>query len=102
MAGRYYVIDGKKFPSVASILNVLNKPQLVKWATRLTRNYTKKELFACKRADSFNDLDLDDLLAKSAVEHDRVRNAAADHGIGVHSSIASYVGNKKMSMKTIP
>ena len=33
-------------------------------------------------------------MAKSAAEHDRVRNAAADHGIAVHSSIASYVTNK--------
>lgn len=95
MAYRYYTIDGKKFPSVTSILNVLNKPQLVNWAVRLTRDYIKQELFAFRRADSLEDLDLDNLLAKSAAEHDRVRNAAADHGIAVHNSIASYVGNKR-------
>lgn len=78
---------------VTSILKVLNKPQLLNWAVRLTRNYIKQELFAFKHADSLKDLDLDDLLAKSAIEHDRVRNAAADHGINVHSSIASYIGN---------
>lgn|GEM_PF-1097597 len=94
MAYRYYTIDGKKFPSVTSILDVLNKPQLVNWAVRLTRDYIKHELFAFKRADSFEDLDLDNLLAKSAKEHDRVRNVAADHGISVHSSIASYIGRK--------
>lgn len=94
MAGRYYTIDGRKFPSVTSILNVLNKPQLVNWAARVTRDYIKQELFAFKRADSYRDLDLDNLLAKSAKEHDRVRNAAADHGIAVHSSIASYIGKK--------
>jgi len=93
MAYRYYTIDGKKFPSVTSILNVLNKPQLVNWAVRLTRDYIKQELFAFRRADSLTDLDLGNLLAKSAAEHDRVRNAAADHGIVVHSSIASYIGN---------
>jgi hypothetical protein len=94
MAGRYYTIDGRKFPSVTSILNVLNKPQLINWAVRLTRDCLKQELFAFKRANSFKDLDLDNLLAKSAQEHHRVRNAAADHGIAVHSSIASYIGNK--------
>jgi hypothetical protein len=94
MAGRYYTIDGRKFPSVTSILNVLNKPQLVNWAARITRDFIKQEFFALRRADSLKDLDLDDLLAKSAVEHDRVRNAAAEYGIAVHSSIASYVGNK--------
>jgi len=94
MAGRYYTIEGKKIPSVTTILNVLNKPQLVSWAARLTRDYIKQELLAYKRADSFKDLDLDKLLAKSELEHDRVRNAAAAHGIAVHSSIASYIGNK--------
>jgi len=94
MAGRYYTIDGKRFPSVTTILSVINKPQLIPWAVRTTRDYIKQELFAFKRADSFKDLDLENLLAKSAKEHDRVRDAAADRGIAVHSSIASYVGNK--------
>jgi PD-(D/E)XK nuclease superfamily len=94
MAGRYYTIDGRKFPSVTTILNVLNKPQLVNWAARITRDFIKQELFAFRRADSFKDLDLDILLEKSAKEHDRVRTAAADHGIAVHSSIASYVAAK--------
>jgi hypothetical protein len=90
---RYYTIDGKTYPSVTSILDVLNKPQLANWAARLTRNYIKRELCALSRVNSFEDLNLDNLLAKSATEHDRVRNAAADHGIAVHNSIA-YVGNK--------
>jgi hypothetical protein len=94
MAGRYYTIDGRKFPSVTSILNVLNKPQLVNWAVRITRDFIKQELFAFRHEDSLKDFDLDDLMEKSAKEHDRVRNAAADRGIAVHSSIASYVGAK--------
>lgn len=94
MAGRYYTIDGQKFPSVTLILGVLNKPQLVSWAVRLTRDYIKQELLACRDANSLTDFDLDNLLAKSVIEHDKVRNAAADHGIAVHSSIASYVGKR--------
>jgi hypothetical protein len=94
MAGRYYTIDGKSYPSVTSILKVLNKPQLVNWATRVTRDFIKKELFAFRRADSLKDLDIDILLAKSTKEHDRVRDAAADRGIAVHSCIASYIDNK--------
>jgi hypothetical protein len=83
MASRYYTIDGESYPSVTSILNVLNKPQLVNWAVRLTRDCITQDLFAFKRADSINHLDLDNLLANSA-----------DHGIAVHSSIVSYVSNK--------
>jgi hypothetical protein len=94
MAYRYYTIDGKKVPSVTSILSVLNKPQLVSWAERLTRDYIKQELLAFRHTDSLKDLDLDNMLAKSSAEHDRVRNAAADQGIAVHTSIASYIGEK--------
>jgi len=94
MAGRYYTIDGEKYPSVTTILDVLNKPQLVNWAARLTRDYIKDELFAFRRADSLKDLNIDDLLTKSASEHNRVKTAAADRGTDIHRRIASYVGNK--------
>jgi hypothetical protein len=93
MACRYYTIDGKNYPSVTTILDVLNKPQLVNWAARLTRDYIKQELFAFGRADSLKDLKVDDLLAKSASEHDRIKNAAADHGTDIHRRIASYVSS---------
>ncbi len=67
MAGRYYTIDGKKYPSITTILDVLHKPQLVNCAVRL---------------------------AKSGIEHDKVKFAAADHGTDVHLRIAAYVGNE--------
>jgi hypothetical protein len=94
MASRYYAIDGKSYPSVTSILDVLNKPQLVNWAVRLTREYVKQELFALRHADSLKDLNVEDLLVKSALEHDRIRNSAADHGTDIHRRIAAYVGDK--------
>jgi hypothetical protein len=94
MACRYYAIDGKKFPSVTSILDVLNKPQLVNWAVRLTRDSLEQELFTLQRANSLQDLNAGSLLAKSASEHNRVKNAAADHGIDIHRRIAAYVDDK--------
>jgi hypothetical protein len=94
MASRFYAIDGRNYPSVTTILDVLNKPQLVNWAVRLTRDYLRQKLFALQRADSLQNLNVDSLLAKSASEHNRVRSAAANHGIDIHRSIASYAGNK--------
>jgi len=91
---RFYTIDGEKYPSVTTILDVLNKPQLVNWAARLTRDYIKDQLFAFRRSDSLNGLNVDELLTKSAIEHDRVKKAAADHGTDIHRRIASYVGHK--------
>jgi hypothetical protein len=102
MASRYYAIDGKSYPSVTSILSVLNKPQLVNWAVRLTRDYIKQELLALRHTGSLKDLDLDNILAKSSAEHDKARNAAADQGIAVHSSIASYIGKKSNVARSDP
>lgn len=94
MAGRFYTIDGRKYPSVTTILNVLNKPQLVNWAIRLTRDYVRQELFVLRRANSLKDLNVDDLLAKSALEPNRVKNAAAHHGTDIHRRIAGYVDSQ--------
>ena len=98
MTGRYYTIDGVNYPSVTSILNVLNKPQLVNWAVRLTRDSLKQELFALQRSNSLQDLNADSILARSASEHNRVKNAAADHGIDIHRRIAACVGDKSSCM----
>jgi hypothetical protein len=94
MAGRYYTINGRNYPSVTTILNVLNKPQLINWAVRLTRDFLKHELFALQNANSLQDLEVDSLLAKSASEHNRVKNAAADHGIDIHRRIAAYIDDE--------
>jgi predicted RecB family nuclease len=98
MTGRYYTIDGVNYPSVTTILNVLNKPQLVNWAVRLTRDSLKQELFALQRSNSLQDLNADSILARSASEHSRVKNAAADHGIDIHRRIAACVGDKSSRM----
>jgi hypothetical protein len=63
---RYYVINGRRLPSVTTIIDVLNKPQLVNCAVRLS---------------------------KSGIEHNRIKNAAADHGTDIHRRITSYVGD---------
>ena len=89
-----YAIDGKSYPSVTSILNVLNKPQLVNWAVRLTREYIKQELFALRHADSLKDLNVEDLLVKSASEHDRVRNSAAGSRHGHSPPYRCICGDK--------
>jgi PD-(D/E)XK nuclease superfamily len=89
MAGRFYTINGRDYPSVTTILNVINKPQLIDWAVRITRDYVKQELFALQQADSLQDLNVDSLLAKSSSEHNRVKSAAANRGTDIHRRIAA-------------
>jgi PD-(D/E)XK nuclease superfamily len=94
MTSRFYTINGRDYPSVTTILNVINKPQLIDWAVRITRDYVKQELFALQRADSLQDLNVDGLLAKSSSEHNRVKRAAANRGTDIHHRIAASIDDE--------
>lgn len=37
---RYYVVEGEKFPSVTTYLNILDKPALIPWASKLAEKTT--------------------------------------------------------------
>jgi hypothetical protein len=41
-AGRFYEIDGVKYPSVTTILSIINKPALVNWAAKVEREMVLK------------------------------------------------------------
>jgi hypothetical protein len=94
MSSRFYTINGRVYPSVTTILDVLNKPQLVNWAVQITRDYLKEELISLQQANSLEELDVESLLIKCAKEHNRVKSAAADHGTDIHRRISAYLDNK--------
>jgi hypothetical protein len=41
-AGRFYEIDGMKYPSVTTILSIINKPALMNWAAKVEREMVLK------------------------------------------------------------
>ncbi|MGZ4846417.1 MAG: PD-(D/E)XK nuclease family protein [Halobacteriota archaeon] len=93
MSARYYVIDGRSYPSVTSIIDVLDKPQLLNWTSRVTCDTIASTLYSSQQADSFKELNADTLLAESTARRTQAKNAAACQSISVHRCIASYVSN---------
>lgn len=55
MTGRHYTVDGERYPSVTTVLTVLNKPGLALWRGRVGN-----------------------------VEADRISREATEHGTGIH------------------
>lgn len=89
---RFYTINGEKYPSVTTILEVaIAKPQLVQWAANCTKNHLKDELFGFRRADSYGPGEVEAILKRSATAHKDVLRAAGDRGTAAHKKIEEYV-----------
>lgn len=54
-SGRYYVVEGEKYPSVTSVLNIIAKPQLVPWAAK-TAAEAFAELILANEVGDFGEL----------------------------------------------
>ena len=86
-----YYIDKIEFPSVTTILNVLNKPALVHWASNITADYILKNIDKIKN-DDFNQREIVSLAKK---EHRLVKEAAASVGTRTHRLVEDYlIANK--------
>ena len=89
MGERFYDIDGRKLPSVTTILGVLQKPALIPWAAKETAAAFKELI----QEAIINDLDLDldamELEAKKA--HRKKKTEAMDIGTAVHNAIELWL-----------
>jgi hypothetical protein len=91
---RFYLIDGVKYPSVTTILSVINKPALVPWAAKMEREactLAATELYAEIAARpqlprSMYVLALEQRLGQ-AKAHQKALAAAAEIGTAAHAAV---------------
>lgn len=81
----YYHIDGQKYPSVTTILQVLNKPALVSWAAKTAANLVLDEPEKYSTAEA------------AAAGIYSARDAAGNRGTTVHSIAESYTHGRPLS-----
>jgi hypothetical protein len=89
MSERIYEINGKKLPSVTTILGCLSKPALVPWAAKETA-----EAFRALVSEAIeNDLeiDLDAMVGEAKKAHRKKKTEAADKGTAVHNAIELWL-----------
>lgn len=84
-----YFWGGAPVPGVTTILKRMNKPALIPWAVKMTRNYW---LDAVKSGRT----DFDKIHKESWNAHTRASKAAADIGTNVHSYAECYLKSKPL------
>lgn len=89
------------FPSVTSILNVLDKAFLTPWAVRLSLDVVRKELEQRQVGDGKGSIPttkewVENLLAQASAAPDAVRNSSAAFGIRAHAAIDAIIRGEPM------
>lgn len=87
VAHKYYV-DGKWAPGVTTILSIINKPFLIKWAANEAGNFVKETIIPGKPLD---EVEIQQLVDGAKNAHNKKRDGAADMGTYIHNYIESFV-----------
>ncbi len=86
-----YGKNGVSYPSVTTILGMLDKPALIDWAARMVvENLKENEEVLIQAAKSGDKYAVVDLLDKSKDAYKRARDKAAGTGTMVHKAIENY------------
>jgi len=82
-----YTLDGKPLTGVTSILAVIGKPHLIKWAVKLQHEYILEN--ATKKGAEYSVTK--DILDKAKLQSDIVRDEAGARGTEVHNQVDNYI-----------
>lgn len=87
---RWYPHDGKKYPTITTILGVLDKPALVQWSANMTVEYIKQHLVEMVAEEQ-----IDYYLKKAKTAFRQKSKVAMDTGSIVHNAIHCYLSGGK-------
>ena len=82
-----YYIDEIFFPSVTTILNILDKPALIYWASNITADFILNNLDEIKNSE----IDCRRIFSLAKKEHQSVKEKAADVGTRTHLLIEKFL-----------
>jgi len=83
---KYYLIDGKIYPSVTTIISILEKPRIIDWAVRETINFLKN--YENSILTSF-------LLERAKNRYIYLKEKAQERGDKIHRAIQRYIMENK-------
>lgn len=98
---RYYEIDGVRYPSVTSVLNVVAKPALIPWARNVALQKARAELYAYVDDPLFGGQrtiersQVDYIIEAAKKRPDEVRDQAADLGTRAHTAIDALLQGER-------
>lgn len=98
--GHYYVIDGKKYGSVTTVLSIIGgqKTQgLMGWAKKISLKYVSDELKNQIGKDiKINEEFIDHIVKIGSQKPEYEKVSAGDYGTRTHNAIDEYVVSKKL------
>ena len=83
---RFYKHNGKKFPTVTTILGILDKPALVQWSANMVVKYVRENI-----KEMITDEQIEYHLKKARSNFREVSKKAMDIGSIVHDAIHAYL-----------
>ena len=93
--GRHYQVEGfsEPFPSVTTVLGIINKPALVPWARNMALESVKETLYEHLEASSpvIDSLWVDAIIEQARHRPDQIRDDAADFGTQAHILIEQII-----------
>lgn len=87
---KWYPYNGKKFVTVTTVLDVLNKPALVQWSANMTVEYIKQNI-----KGMITDEQIEYHLKKAKTAYRTISKVAMDIGGMVHDAIHAYLSGAK-------
>jgi len=84
----------ENLPHVTSVLELLNKPELIPWAAGLSAEYIKENF----KSDLIN---IDEIVKEAKVQWKKKRDEAGDRGRRLHSAIEDFLNAKDGSTVNI-
>jgi len=90
--GRHYQVEGfsEPFPSVTTVLGIINKPALVPWARNMALESVKETLYD-HLEESVESQWVEDIIEQARRRPDQIRDQAADFGTRAHILIEQII-----------
>ena len=91
-SGRHYKIDGHKrlFPSVTTVLGVINKPALVSWSNKITLSAVRREILSLQDPSEPSKW-LDPVLERAGGHHKDILKKAGEFGTRAHDAFDKII-----------
>src|SRR3990167_9048568 len=87
-----YFYEGKKVPSVTTILSVINKPALINWSANMAADYFKSQIAP---GVAYDEIQLNTIWKDAKSAHYKKKVETGDIGTFVHQWVEDYIKGKK-------
>lgn len=86
-----YYFEGKRIPSVTTILSIINKPALIAWAANMAADSFKE---AMKAGVAYDELQINELYLNAKGAHRKKKTDAGDIGTFTHKWVEDWIKGK--------